>query len=201
MNDATKSAFDVLLSGVLPVGYMSIFQPLLSANVKTYVDDIFIFCVEPLIPLFYVFNKNEITGKRRCQWSFKKNSNPPNIHFWGCFDFSHNCDTAFASSILYLVMIPADDIYVKIGLNIDLFMLLRLPEMIEENPYNKTKPDDKVKSDDKKKLCLKNRGLVSVVLFGIDKEIEKDGEEKRNIGAKETTNKKVVSETEDEIDQ
>ncbi|CAG8610465.1 24547_t:CDS:2 [Gigaspora margarita] len=248
MDDATKSAFEVLLSGVLPVGYMSLFQPLLNANIKTYIDDIFIFWVEPLIPLFYVFNKNEVTGKYLIPifiyiifkflayilfWIIlnqivKKNDNyqfkyktpqyfkddvievlrrtptHPIFIFWIVLIFlailivfiafvnwkkeneiNENNDEnyigshiisigfgafAFASSILYLVIIPADDIYVKIGLNIDLFMLLRLPEMIEENPYYK-------KSDDKKKLCLKNRGLVSVVLFGIDTEMEDDGEE------------------------
>src|SRR4051794_14652797 len=57
MDDSTKAAC------VLPFGYTTLFEPLLSANVKTNVDNFFVFYVTSLIPLLYVFNKNEYTGK------------------------------------------------------------------------------------------------------------------------------------------
>ncbi|CAG8658889.1 206_t:CDS:2, partial [Racocetra fulgida] len=124
MDDATKSAFDVFLSGIIPLGYTAIFEPMLSANVKNNIDDIFI--------------------------------------------------------ILYLVIIPADDIYVKIGLNINLLMLTRLPGIIAENPYtdldNNMNPDEKANSDGKRKPCFNKRGLVSIILFGINEDNENVGE-------------------------
>jgi hypothetical protein len=63
MDDSTKAAFDVFLGGIIPLGYSSLFEPILSANVKNNVDDFFIFYITPLIPLLYVFNKNIYTGK------------------------------------------------------------------------------------------------------------------------------------------
>ncbi|RIB24340.1 hypothetical protein C2G38_2168796 [Gigaspora rosea] len=132
MDDATNSAFDVLLGGVIPLGYSAIFEPVL----------------------------NDIVGVLR-----RVPTHP--IFFFGIFllllAILIVSYAAFISSILCLVIIPANNIYVKIGLNINLLMLLRLPGIIEDGDKMTSINSD---YDD----FLKKRGLVSVILFGIQED-------------------------------
>src|SRR6266498_1374776 len=57
LDEPTNAAFDILLSGIIPIGYAIFFEPRLSENKKSLIEDIGGFYLGPLLPLFYVFNK------------------------------------------------------------------------------------------------------------------------------------------------
>src|SRR6266542_5204175 len=57
MDSPTSAAFDIFFSGILPIFYSTLFEPLLSRTLKSKIEDLVAFLVEPLIPLFYIFNK------------------------------------------------------------------------------------------------------------------------------------------------
>src|SRR5688500_9415743 len=57
LDEPTNAAFDILFSGILPIGYSTLFEPRLSESTKFLIEDIFCFYIGPLVPLFYVFNK------------------------------------------------------------------------------------------------------------------------------------------------
>jgi hypothetical protein len=66
MDVSTSAAFDIFFSGILPIGYSIYFEPLLSTTLKSKIEDFVFFFVEPLISLFYAFNKityNQFTNK------------------------------------------------------------------------------------------------------------------------------------------
>jgi hypothetical protein len=243
MNSPTSAAFDIFFSGIIPIGYSTFFEPLLSAPLKSKVEDFILFFVEPLIPLFYAFNKityNRITKKHiifiytYCSFriiSFiiyyniliwlKKNEkryfkykslkhymlflyfsiieflvrflpvfflenvnellkrafapnavfilgivfafliyifiiphilykNRDNFPIFSSLVYSSYKFCSFSTSIIYLVLIPSNVIYVKIAFNINLLLIMRFFTIFEDKPSNK------------------KRGLACVILFAFD---------------------------------
>ncbi|CAB4389762.1 unnamed protein product [Rhizophagus irregularis] len=243
MNSPTSAAFDIFFSGIIPIGYSTFFEPLLSAPLKSKVEDFILFFVEPLIPLFYALNKityNQITRnhiifiyiycsfriisfiiyyniliwlkkndsryfkyKSLKHWmlflyfsiiefnvrfipiillenvrellkiAFEPNAvfilgiifafliyifiiphilykNRDNFPIFSSLIYSSYKFCSFSTSIIFLVIIPSNVIYVKIAFNINLILVMRFFTIFEDKPSNK------------------KRGLACVILFAFD---------------------------------
>ncbi|RGB38742.1 hypothetical protein C1646_812438 [Rhizophagus diaphanus] len=250
MDDPTSAAFDIFFSGIIPIGYSVYFEPLLSTTLKSKIEDFVFFFVEPLIPLFYAFNKityNEFDKRHiificvystfrivsaiiyysilawikktnryfgykslkhcilfvyfgiieycarfvpmMCLEDLRKTGSItellngvailgiifgffafvlllPHILYKNRRDFpivgniiySIYTFSSFYISIVYLVIVPSNVIYVKIAFNINLLLIMRFFTICNDKPRNK------------------NRGLGCIILFAFDdiKSIEKE---------------------------
>ncbi|PKC57164.1 hypothetical protein RhiirA1_498898 [Rhizophagus irregularis] len=255
MDVPTSTAFDIFFNGIIPILYSTSFEPLLSPTLKSKIEDLVILFVEPLIPLFYAFNKitcNQFTKKyfiftciyciflsitfishylifiwfKKTNRYFKYKSlthciitlylatletstrflpviclenigelrniafkapnamvvfgiilaflilvlilphilyaNRDEFPVFGNIIFALHIFSSCFSSIVYLVIIPSNVIYVKIAFNINLLLIMRFFSILEDKPSNK------------------KRGWGCVVLFafddteGIEKELKKE---------------------------
>ncbi|GBB96506.1 hypothetical protein RclHR1_02770008 [Rhizophagus clarus] len=97
------------------------------------------------LPLFFLENVKELIKR-----AFAPNANRDSFPIFSSLIYSSYKFCSFSTSIIYLVLIPSNVVFVKIAFNINLILVMRFFTIFEDKPSNR------------------KRGLACVILFAFD---------------------------------